>query len=179
MNIFTGKISDNTTIYTKGVYASNDPKYGDAVTDLIYNNENSEKYIIGINQIKLYNSAIYLTGSHAYLLYLSDVSGYIASFRSSEPTESWGSLASCTQKLTGWTVYSNNYLYTINDFQYNIDLWNFGGFDPTKDYSSDLPMFTDAQEAIAYVTKPYVPPVQHHVSGGGGGLYGGYKGVIN
>ena len=178
MNIFTCKESDNTPRYTKGVYASNDPKYGDAVTDLIYDNENSEKYIIGINQIKLYNSAIYLTNSHAYLLYLSDVSGYIGVFRSSESTESWISLFNCNQKITGWTVYSNNYIYTVDNFQYIADLWNYG-FDPTKDYSSDIPMFTDAQEAIAYITKPYVPPVQHHVSGGGGGLYGGYKGVIN
>lgn len=165
----------------KGGYSTNSPTLETETTiEPVVNNTDSSKYVIYVansENKKAYNSACLSYGEHFYFLCLLPSDGYISGWE--------GNNRYYVDHLT-----LNNSLYSnINNqmgqetkdgvtyyIPYNR---NFGKTVITESIESDIPVFYDPEEFLDYVNNPYTPPVTTSVSGGGGGFYGGYKGVIS
>ena len=175
MLIVKVKNYSNDTVAYYGGYNSIPSSYPPPSADEepMYNNEDSNKYL-QVLSTNVYNSAILSYGGDIYVSILFQNTKNIRGYYND----------SAWTTVQAFTNYGN---------KYSVDSWsgfNLGGitiiasngFAAGSVLDSELPTFTDPQEYMSYITNPYVPPtppVTTPVSGGGGGLYGGYKGVIN
>lgn len=167
--------SSGSIIEYYGGYSSIPSTYPPPSADYepLYNNEDSSKYFYVLNT-NVYNSAILNYNNVRYISILfpnpTNIRGYYDG-------SAWTSVQAFNN---GGNKYSVNSWSRINVG--NINIIAADGFTDGSLMDSELPIFTDPQEYMNYITNPYVPPTPPpttHVSGGGGGFYGGYKGVIN
>lgn len=168
----------NGWTHIKGYFTSSDP-HADDTPDInaVYNNSDSSKYVqLSGESDKYYNSCVYKKGDAIYIWLMAEASGTYASFIDSQGSSAQWSAKATTQHNQNGIYYHINYNpFKIDGFPYYESATIVSG----SEVESNLPMFENAADAIAYLTQPYTPPVATHVSGGGGGFYGGYKGVIN
>lgn len=152
-------------------YQYNYPPTGTPIDPLVDNyDENVNGVILGHT---IYNSAILKYGNTAYICIIFPQSvSHVMGYYDNSP---WTFFAAQTQYNS---VYAPGTWLTTNLNGVTVLYCsNFSTADSVND--SELPVFTDPQEYMDYITTLYTPPVTTRVSGGGGGFYGGYKGVIS
>lgn len=175
MLIVKVKNSSNDTVAYYGGYNSIPSSYPPPSADEepMYNNEDSNKYFRVLNT-NVYNSAIL---SYDGAMYISILFQNTKNIRGYYNDSAWTVVQAFTNSGSEYSVGSWSTFYIGG-----MTIIAANGFTPGSVLDSELPTFTDPQEYMNYITNPYVPPtppVVAHVSGGGGGLYGGYKGVIS
>lgn len=155
---------DGSRYGLKGGYRNQPSSFSDTPdVSPIFNNTDENVYM-SYSGVKAYNSAILITSADTFsaifffpeAVYKIDQSG---------------------------TVYSKSTYYVDSGRSASNGVgWETCGIYASgigNSLVSDVPIFTDQTEFANYVKNVYIPPAPPTpVSGGGGGLYGGYKGVV-
>lgn len=155
--------SYGTTYRYKAYGGYSSTSYGTVPNDIsdvqyVFNNSNTEKYHL-YNNLKLYNSAIYFSGSKLYACLLSESVAYNARCQTQPSSSSWYGAFDVCDTLRGTLYSSNNDPMTRS---LNVT---------SVESNSDLPYFTNYADWYNYITTPYVPPVVPITSNGGGATH--------
>ena len=152
------------TYRLRGIFSNNPSSYNDPTSyDLVVNNSDNSKYVnspIG----KCYNSAILISGTSYYIYMISPNSGYSAGWENNNKffTDSF-------VQTGDETLYHCQTSYTATiDGQTIVYNRNYGI--PSGVYTTDLPVFNNVNDFLAYITAPTIQNVWHSVKSISGAL---------